>query len=93
MQIEQQAQEADQKHQHAMASLGVKAENDQTNNVLKAADMARKAHDTHIGGVQAAHSMAHKDIDAQQNQKIDALQQQIDELKQMLGQKSEGEDE
>ena len=65
MQIQQRAQEADQKHQHAMASLGVKAQNDQTSNIIKAADIDRKAHDTHISGVETAHSMAHKDIDAQ----------------------------
>lgn len=75
MELQQRAREADQKHQHAMASLDVKAQADQGNIEVKAADVQRKAHETHISGVETAHSMAHKDIDAQQNAQIAQLQQ------------------
>ena len=46
-----------------------------------------------MAGVETAHSMAHKDIDAQQNQQIASLQQQLDELKAAMGQGEASEQE
>jgi len=57
MELEQKARQAQDKHAETTANIQ-----------LKAADMARKEHETHMAGIETAHSMAHKDIDAQQNQ-------------------------
>jgi len=82
MELEQRARDAETKHTEMVANIQ-----------LKAADMARKEHETHMSGVQAAHDMAHKDIDAQQNQQIASLQQQLDELKAAMGQNEASEQE
>lgn len=63
------ARESEQKHQENVANIQ-----------LRASDQARKEHETHIRGVQTAHTMAASDIDQQQNQQIAQLQQQIAEL-------------
>jgi hypothetical protein len=81
-QLEQKAQEMDLKQRSTEADIA-----------LRQADMVRKDRETHIKGVETAHGMAHADIDAEQNAKIDALQQQIDELKAASAEPAQGEAE
>jgi hypothetical protein len=73
--------------------MDLKAQTTQADIQLRQADMARKERETHIKGVETAHSMAHADIDAQQNAAIEALQKQIDELKAASSASTEGEGE
>lgn len=82
MELMQKAQESQQKSAESEANIQ-----------LRAADQARKEHETHIRGVQTAHDMAHKDVDAQQNAQIESLQQQLDELKASMGESTKEGDE
>lgn len=80
IELEQKAQQAQDKHTETLANIQ-----------LKASDQERKERETHIKGVQTAHDMAHRDIDAQQSQQIAELQQQLADLQRQIGARDESE--